>query len=607
MDGWLPIYINKGRRITMGNICNVEPLQAQGTVVVDSAQSISSENPLQNKVVTIEKANASTLCVDLSGNPITFNADSQAVQKLQVALEPIQDLHGYANPWVGGAGKNLLPMTVESIKAANSTRTWTGNSTTISDVTFTIDTDSDGNVIGISTSGTASALIMFQVTGDIISSTFDGKVLNGCPASGSASTYRLLCLETGTAKATDTGSGATISGISANNSIQIRINSGTNMSGKVFYPMIRNSSESATFSPYTNICPISGRTGTGVDSHGRNWWDEEWELGSINPDSGATESNTGRIRSKNYVPVLGGTTYYFKCPSTSACRIAYYNSSKQYISGSWALNPNSTFTTPSNCAYMKFSPNNDYGTTYNNNICINVTDAQFNGQYEPYKTPVSCSMSFGQTVYGGTVDFKTGKVVVNKGYANLGSLTWNSTDIGYYTTDLAGLIKKPTSDVVVVSAISSKYEVVSRTALINSGAGSNKLGASQPGNIIVTSTESPTGDFVYELATPTELTLTPSELQLLKGYNYITADGNMEISIVPEDVIGYTMGQIISAMGTDESGRTTASRAYTTGEYFYKDGKMYKALTSIASGATFTVGTNCSQTTLFAELKAAQN
>lgn len=60
----------------------------------------------------------------------------------------------------------------------------------------------------------------------------------------------------------------------------------------------------------------------------------------------------------------------------------------------------------------------------------------------------------------------------------------------------------------------------------------------------------------------------------------------------------------ISALGTDESGRTTASRAYTTGEFFYQDGKMYKVLTSIASGATFTVGTNCQQTTLFAELKA---
>ena len=113
----------------------------------------------------------------------------------------------------------------------------------------------------------------------------------------------------------------------------------------------------------------------------------------------------------------------------------------------------------------------------------------------------------------------------------------------------------------------------------------------------------------YELATPIELTLTPANLTLLKGYNYITGDGNIDLVYIPESISGYAESILvpISLLGTNESGRTTASRAYTTGEYFYQNGKMYKATTSIASGATFTVGTNCQQTTLFAELKAAQN
>ena len=48
----------------------------------------------------------------------------------------------------------------------------------------------------------------------------------------------------------------------------------------------------------------------------------------------------------------------------------------------------------------------------------------------------------------------------------------------------------------------------------------------------------------------------------------------------------------ISAIGTDESGRTTASKAYAIGEHFYKDGKFCTAKTAIASGATFTLNTN---------------
>lgn len=48
----------------------------------------------------------------------------------------------------------------------------------------------------------------------------------------------------------------------------------------------------------------------------------------------------------------------------------------------------------------------------------------------------------------------------------------------------------------------------------------------------------------------------------------------------------------ISSIGTDESGRTTASKAYAIGEHFYKDGKFCTAKTAIASGETFTLNTN---------------
>lgn len=50
---------------------------------------------------------------------------------------------------------------------------------------------------------------------------------------------------------------------------------------------------------------------------------------------------------------------------------------------------------------------------------------------------------------------------------------------------------------------------------------------------------------------------------------------------------------------------TTASRAYTTGKIFVWKGLLYKAKTSISSGATLTEGTNCEQTTLAALLNLA--
>jgi hypothetical protein len=48
-------------------------------------------------------------------------------------------------------------------------------------------------------------------------------------------------------------------------------------------------------------------------------------------------------------------------------------------------------------------------------------------------------------------------------------------------------------------------------------------------------------------------------------------------------------------IATVESG-STASRAYSVGELVYVNGNLYKVITAIASGATFTVGTNIQST-----------
>ena len=50
----------------------------------------------------------------------------------------------------------------------------------------------------------------------------------------------------------------------------------------------------------------------------------------------------------------------------------------------------------------------------------------------------------------------------------------------------------------------------------------------------------------------------------------------------------------ISAIGDDESGRTTASKNYSKGDYFYKDGKLgvVTADDGVSQGATWTLNTN---------------
>lgn len=63
----------------------------------------------------------------------------------------------------------------------------------------------------------------------------------------------------------------------------------------------------------------------------------------------------------------------------------------------------------------------------------------------------------------------------------------------------------------------------------------------------------------------------------------------------------------ITSIGIDESGRTTASKAYAIGEHFYKDGKFCTAKTAIASGGTFTLNTNYEEGDISTSLKSAED
>jgi hypothetical protein len=190
-----------------------------------------------------------------TGNPIEFEDGADApLVKCTTAIQGNQDLHGYDKPWVGGAGKNKLPMTVSGIKGVN-TGTWSGNSLTVSGVTFTILTDSDGNVTGIKATGTASANVDLVLVG--LTTLTEGNIINGSTG-GSSSTYGIGLFQIGIV----TGDGdysISSSAASSDRSIYIRIMSGYAIptGGITFYPMIRVSGASATFAPYSNICPIT--------------------------------------------------------------------------------------------------------------------------------------------------------------------------------------------------------------------------------------------------------------------------------------------------------------------------------------------------------------
>jgi len=117
---------------------------------------------------------------------------------------------------------------------------------------------------------------------------------------------------------------------------------------------------------------------------------------------------------------------------------------------------------------------------------------------------------------------------------------------------------------------------------------------------------------VYELATPTTESADPyTNPQIVDPdgtEEYVTSNSVPvgHVTKYPEDLRSKIEGLPwdLSMIAPIENG-TTASKAYLAGQYFLKDNQFCKAKTAIASGATFTLGTNYEVTTVATELYAA--
>lgn len=186
-----------------------------------------------------------------SGDIASFSDGSNLpMPKLQVGIEPVQDLHGYDSPWIGGSGKNLLAMTVDKIKALNSNGVWNGNAYTWRGITYTILTDNANNVIGIDSDGTASERGWLYLSDNNLGST--SVSFNGATASGYIWT-------SGNSTQINNEKEPYYNGGSQKS--YLIIGNGITTNHDKWYPMARLATETdATFEPYSNICPISGHT-----------------------------------------------------------------------------------------------------------------------------------------------------------------------------------------------------------------------------------------------------------------------------------------------------------------------------------------------------------
>ena len=286
---------------------------------------------------------------------------------------------------------------------------------------------------------------------------------------------------------------------------------------------------------YHEYCEPTLKSVEGLHSRdvvGFNQWDEETALGYYDPaNNGAFVSNSGWMACKNYIPCLPNTDYYMKIgvPSSGSFgAFLFYDGDKNYISHSSSGGvANKTFTTPSNCHYMTFYANK---TWFAENICINLSDPSKNGIYEPYEKhsyPMDSSVTLqgvpkldsnNKLCFDGDIYPPSGKVARRYGLVDLGSLDWVHPSGNRSVVKFAD-IKLPVSASSLANCITSKgYVQIPSSGTITEGTfaivNTNSVAYLY---FYYDGTNIPSGDLVYELATPTTESAQPYQSPQLAG------------------------------------------------------------------------------------------
>ena len=439
-----------------------------------------------------------------SGDIVQFRSKQSApIKEIIASIAPVQDLHGYQNPWPAGGGKNKFDSSIMSDANTN-----------FKYAQIQLQPNTQYTMSSNCPLESGSALLFFILSGDT-------------PSSGTNGVYN------GVSRTLTTGA----DGIAV---VAYRIMGSVTASQLVGYnSQIETGSSSSSFSPYANICPISGWTAANVYRTGVNIWNGDvTEQTWISDVSGTTSAQLGYCVT-DYIPIVGGCSYY-KSKNDSG-RILFFDKNYQSITNVWNVMSSgaTTFTAPSNAKYIRVTITN----AYKDSFCINypATDTDYHAYSGTSLTIPFTVNGDSKTIYGGTVSVdEDGKVklTADKAYlyvdgsVSVSNVSYHQTT-GLYFTTVATPIRGINTAISFPHLISNRFiakngVVIGQTYITGNG---NILVAVLPDQTIATVedantwfSDNPT-QFVYDLAVPVEYDLADvTVLSTLQGVNTMWAD-----------------------------------------------------------------------------------
>ena len=521
-------------------------LEDYGTVKEDVTGLKSAFEQLNDNVIT-ESAGPAPIV------SIADGADGMPMRSVEVSIEPVQDLHGYEYPWPAGGGKNLADTREIDVTIAG----------------CHITSDSEGVM---SISGTRDDTTGWKVIKTFQTFTPGNYVF-------STNNNHITCLVNYTQKS------GTFT-VAEGDQIKIALYNMTageeiNYTGiKVI--IAKGDTAPEVWTPYSNVCPISGWTGAKVTRTGINLLGG-LTLGQAIVDAVQSPSNTylGSDSDGNYVTFAAGGvlsnkivfanfkpnkqyTFILKTKKENTAS-ANLNIQVRYSDGvvrtlaadSPAVLQTKAFVTDANktVALLEMSYGGSRTFLYydESGIFEGVLTAD---DYEPYlgQTYEVTFPADPGTVYGGTLDVVSGKLVVDRAITDLGALSWQRITIsyGYYFVASISDNRKASGDIMC-----SAYKFVGYGAAALTQNCTISRSATNKNVFVRDDSYSTAEDFktavsgvqlCYYLEEPISIQLDPVVVLSLLGENHIFADAGNTSVTYPADTKMYIDRKITEAV-----------------------------------------------------------
>ena len=380
--------------------------EVQGGSGGGSWGSITGNLPDQSDLAQALQSKADVIVSSASGSVASFpDGMSAPVTALSVGVEPVQDLHGQSNPYPAGGGKNLF----------DPRNTYSGNGLTTTanpDGSITISGKPTVNNVKCITDQDITDLLEDGVTYTFSQTSYPDPYYHWPQIIGikqdDSKTYWQIHTQPRTFTVDKTTYKEYHSYVTT-----VSMATWGDVDRTITFKLQLEKSASATdWSPYWNICPISGHSSATVTRTGKNLFDKEHAnvLNAYFNSSSATTITEFANARIVYLPCFENTVYTVQKVSDNIFSVGFTKSLPQigtqvYSIGIYTTASVATVTSPSGAKYICVYVRNNSSSYTEEQIynSLQIELGSIASSYEAYQGQ-QVTIPFGQTVYGGTLD-----------------------------------------------------------------------------------------------------------------------------------------------------------------------------------------------------------